>query len=72
MANYSYSYIKGKSNNVLLDDINICTEKSYSIDLPFRKEVHDSHFISTGGDFFLNENYEQLTYYYHTKRLYYT
>ena len=60
-ANYSYSYIRGKSNNILLNDIMICTAKEpYSTDVPFRKEVHDTHFKTTGGDFFLEKNYKQL------------
>ena len=60
-ANYSYSYIKGKPNTVLLNDIKIYIAKEpYSTDVPFRKEVHDSHLKSTDDDFFLEKNYEQL------------
>jgi hypothetical protein len=60
-VNFIISYINKKIKSFILDDINICTaEEPYSTDIPFRKEVHDSHFKSTGGDFFLNENYEQL------------
>ena len=43
---------------VLTDSIRILTAKEkYTIDLPFNKDVHDTHIKSSGDDFFLDEHY---------------
>lgn len=59
------SYINKKINSFILEDgIRILTAKEpYNMDLPFQKEVHDTHIKSSGGDYFLkndSEDYKNL------------
>lgn len=60
-VNFVISCINKKIDSFILNDIIICTAKEpYNMDLPFRKDVHDTHFKSSGGDFFLNRDYKNL------------
>jgi len=54
------SYIHKKINSFILEDgIRILTAKEpYNMELPFQKEVHDTHIKSSSGDFFLKNNSE--------------
>ena len=60
-VNFIISYINKKIDSFILNDIIICTAKEpYNMDLPFKKDIHDSHFKSSGGDFFLHRDYKNL------------
>lgn len=56
------SYINKKIDSFILEDgIRILTAKEpYNLNLPFQKEVHDTHIKSSGGDFFLRKDYKNL------------
>ena len=59
------SYINKKIDSFILEDgIRILTAKEpYNMDLPFQKELHDTHIKSSGGDYFLkndSEDYKNL------------
>lgn len=56
------SYINKKVDSFILEDgIRILTAKEpYNLNVPFQKEVHDTHIKSSGGDFFLRKDYKNL------------
>jgi hypothetical protein len=56
------SYINKKVDSFILEEgIRILTAKEpYNLNLPFHKEVHDTHIKSSGGDYFLKEDYKNL------------
>lgn len=56
------SYINKKIDSFILEDgIRILTAKEpYNMNLPFKKEIHDTHIKSSGDDYFLNKDYKNL------------
>jgi len=59
---YLVTYIHGVFNSFVLKDcIRILTAKDkYTVDLPFNKDVHDTHIKSSGDDYFLDDHYTNL------------
>ena len=61
---YEFAPHKKIDSFILEDGIRILTAKEpYNMNLPFQKELHDTHIKSSGGDYFLkndSEDYKNL------------